>query len=118
MAAARKSLEVRIADLVRLLGSESEGEVLATHGALKRLLASHGVSFTDLGNGIERLATGGLEQAETLVIDADNDKGKGGVVSICPSLVVETVEGELSLLALLQPARLSQARDPHFASFP
>jgi putative DNA primase/helicase len=28
-----------------------------------------------------------------LVIDADNDKGKGGVVSICPSLVVETSSG-------------------------
>jgi hypothetical protein len=76
MAAARKSFEVRIADLVRLLGSESEGEVLATHGALKRLLASRGVSFTDLGNGIERLATGGLEQAELeRVFEAGRAKG-------------------------------------------
>ena len=40
MTAAGKSFEVRIADLVRLLGSESEGEVLSAHGALKRLLAS------------------------------------------------------------------------------
>jgi hypothetical protein len=63
MTATGKSFEVRIADLVRMLGSESEGEVLAAHGALKRLLKSQGVSFTDLGNGIEKLATGGLEEA-------------------------------------------------------
>jgi hypothetical protein len=59
-----KSFEARIADLVRLLGSDSEGEVLAAHGALKRHLASHGVTFTDLGNGIERLANGGLADDE------------------------------------------------------
>ena len=61
MTAAGKSFEVRIADLVRLLGSESEGEVLNAHGALKRLLASRSVGFTDLGNAIEKLATGGLD---------------------------------------------------------
>jgi hypothetical protein len=61
MTASGKSFEVRIADLVRLLGSESEGEVLNAHGALKRLLASRSVGFTDLGNAIEKLATGGLD---------------------------------------------------------
>ena len=71
-----KSFETRIADLVRLLGSDSEGEVLAAHAALKRLLASHDVSFTDLGNGIEKLATGGLEQAELeRVFEAGRAKG-------------------------------------------
>ena len=64
MAAAGKSFEVRIADLVRLLGSEFERPVLNVHGALKRLLASRSVGFTDLGNAIEKLATGGLEAAE------------------------------------------------------
>jgi hypothetical protein len=64
MAAAGKSFETGIADFVRLLGSDSEGEVLATHGALKRHLASQGVTFTDLGNAIEKLATRGLEEAE------------------------------------------------------
>jgi hypothetical protein len=76
MAAAGKSFETRIADLVRLLGSESEGEVLNAHGALKRLLASLGASFTDLGNAIEKLATGGLadEQMQRL-FDAGYQKG-------------------------------------------
>ena len=37
---------------------------------------SRGVSFTDLGDGIERLATGGLEQAEMQrVFDAGYSKG-------------------------------------------
>ena len=76
MAATGKPFETRIADFVRLLGSNSEGEVLAAHGALKRLLASRGVSFTDLGDGIERLASGGLEQAEMQrVFDAGYSKG-------------------------------------------
>jgi hypothetical protein len=71
-----KSFEARIADLVRLLGSDSEGEVFAAHGALKRHLASHGVTFNDLGNGIERLATGGLadDQMQRL-FDAGYQKG-------------------------------------------
>jgi hypothetical protein len=64
MAAAEKSFGVRIADLVRPLGSQFDGEVLNAHGALKRLLASRGVSFADLGNAIEKLETGGLEEAE------------------------------------------------------
>ena len=71
-----KSFETRIADLVRLLGSDSEGEVLAAHAALKRLRASHDVTFTDLGNGIEKLATGGLaEEAMQRVADAFYRKG-------------------------------------------
>jgi hypothetical protein len=64
MTAVENSFGVRIADLVRLLGCRSEGEVLSAHGALKRLLASRGVNFTDLGNAIEKLETGGLEEAE------------------------------------------------------
>jgi hypothetical protein len=76
MTAAGKSFEVRIADLVRLLGSESEGEVLNAHGALKRLLASRSVGFTDLGNAIERLATGGLADDQMRrVFDAGYEKG-------------------------------------------
>ena len=76
MTVAGKSFEVRIADLIRLLGSESEGEVLNAHGALKRLLASKDVSFTDLGNALEKLATGGLEEAEMQrIFDAGYQKG-------------------------------------------
>jgi hypothetical protein len=76
MAAAGKPFETRIADLVRLLGSESEGEVLNAHRALKRVLASRCVGFTDLGNAIEKLATGGLadDQMQRL-FDAGYQKG-------------------------------------------
>lgn len=63
-AATEKPFESRIADLVRMLGSDFEGEIVATQRALKRLLASRDVTFTDLGDAIEKLATGGLEQAE------------------------------------------------------
>jgi hypothetical protein len=59
-----KPFEARLANLIRMLGSEHEGEVIAAHGALKRLLASRGIGFTDLGDGIEKLATGGLEESE------------------------------------------------------
>jgi hypothetical protein len=62
--AAGKSLEARLATLIRMLGTEHEGEAVAAWRALKRLLASHKASFTDLGNAVERLATGGLEEAE------------------------------------------------------
>ena len=76
MTAAGKSFEVRIADLVRLLGSEFEGEVLNAHGALKRLLASRSVGFTDLGNAIEKLATGGLDDDQMRrLFDAGYQKG-------------------------------------------
>jgi hypothetical protein len=75
-AGAGKNLATRSADLIRLLGSDSEGEVLAAHGALKRLLASRGFTFTDLGNDLEKLATGGLEEAEMKrLYDAGYQKG-------------------------------------------
>jgi hypothetical protein len=76
MTVAGKSFEVRIADLVRLLGSGSEGEVLNAQGALKRLLASRSVGFTDLGNAIEKLPTGGLADDQMRrVFDAGYQKG-------------------------------------------
>lgn len=59
-----KSFESRIADLIRRFGTDFEGEAVAVWRALKRLLASRGVTFTDLGDAIEKLATGGLLQAE------------------------------------------------------
>jgi hypothetical protein len=71
-----KPFETRIADLVRRLGTDHEGEAVATGRALKRLLATRDVSFTDLGDGIEKLATGGLEEAEMKrVFDAGYQKG-------------------------------------------
>ena len=75
MTAAEKSIGVRIADLVRLFGSQSEGEVLNAHGASKRLMASRSVGFT-LGNAIEKLATGGLADDQMRrVFDAGYQKG-------------------------------------------
>jgi hypothetical protein len=59
-----KTYEQRLADLIRRLGTEHEGEVIATARALGRMLAAKNVSFTDLGDAVEKLATGGLTQAE------------------------------------------------------
>jgi hypothetical protein len=71
-----KSFEARIADCVRLFGSDSEGEARNAFDALKRLLKTHDVSFTDLGNAIEKLATGGLadDQMQRL-FDSGYQKG-------------------------------------------
>ena len=50
--------------------------VVTTARALKRLLESRGLTFTDLGDGIEKLATGGLTQAAMEQIrDASYAKG-------------------------------------------
>jgi hypothetical protein len=73
--AAGKPLEAKLAALVRMLGTEHEGEAVATWRALKRLLASHQASFNDLGNAVERLATG-LEEAEMQrIFDAGRAEG-------------------------------------------
>jgi hypothetical protein len=71
-----KRFETRIADLVRMFGTEHEGEALNVWTTLKRLLASQDVSFTDLGGAIERLATGDLRQDEMKrLFDAGYAKG-------------------------------------------
>jgi hypothetical protein len=71
-----KSFESKIADLIRRFGTSFEGEVLAVWTALKRLLASRDVSFTDLGDAVEKLASGGLEEAEMQrLYDAGYAKG-------------------------------------------
>ena len=71
-----KSFETRLADLIRKFGTEFEGEAIATWRALGRLLAARDVSFTDLGDAVEKLATGGLEEAEMQrVFDAGFAKG-------------------------------------------
>ena len=72
-----KSFETRLADLIRKFGTEFEGEAIATWRALGRLLAARDVSFTDLGDAMEKLATGGLEEAEMQrVFDAGFAKGR------------------------------------------
>jgi hypothetical protein len=59
-----KSYETKLADLIRQFGTKFEGEAIATWRALGRLLAARNVGFTDLGDAVEKLATGGLEEAE------------------------------------------------------
>jgi hypothetical protein len=76
IAAGEKTFESRIADLVRRFGTDFEGEVIAVWRALKRLLASRNVTFTDLGDAVEKLATGGLEEeAMKRVYDAGHAQG-------------------------------------------
>jgi hypothetical protein len=71
-----KTYEQRLADLIRRLGTDHDGEAIATVHALKRSLASRGLTFTDLGDGVEKLATGGLEEAQLKrVFDAGYHKG-------------------------------------------
>jgi hypothetical protein len=57
-----KTYEQKLADLIRRLGSDHDGEVVAAVHALRRSLASRGLTFTDLGDGVEKLASGGLTQ--------------------------------------------------------
>jgi hypothetical protein len=71
-----KTYEQKLADLIRRLGTEHEGEAVATVRALGRALASRGLTFTDLGDGIEKLASGGLTQsAMEQIRDAAYAKG-------------------------------------------
>jgi hypothetical protein len=55
MSADRKTLEQRIAMLVRLLASDKDGEILAATAALKRTLHSAGTDINGLASGIENL---------------------------------------------------------------
>jgi hypothetical protein len=76
MAAAEKTFESKIADLIRKFGTDFEGEVIAVWTILRRLLATRNVSFTDLGDAVEKLSTGGLEEAEVKrVFDVGYQKG-------------------------------------------
>jgi hypothetical protein len=59
-----KTYEQRIADLIRMLSTEHDSEAIAAVRALGRTLASRNLTFTDLGDGIEKLSTGGLTQGE------------------------------------------------------
>jgi len=55
MSAHAKTLEERITAVVRLLASNSDGEVLAAVSALKRTLTSAGTDINGLAHGIENL---------------------------------------------------------------
>jgi hypothetical protein len=71
-----KTYEQKIADLIRRLGTDHEPEVITVVRMLRRLLASQNVTFTDLGDAVEKLATGGLTQsAMEQIRDAGYAKG-------------------------------------------
>jgi hypothetical protein len=71
-----KTYEQKIADLIRRLGTDHEPEAVTVVRMLKRLLASQNVTFTDLGDAIEKLANGSLtEQAIKQIYDAAYTKG-------------------------------------------
>ena len=55
MSAGAKTLEQRIAMVIRLLASDKDGEIIAAVHALKRTLASAGTDFNGLAHGIENL---------------------------------------------------------------
>jgi hypothetical protein len=55
MSAHTKTLEEKIAAVVRLLASDRDGEVIAAVNALKRTLASAGTDINGLALGIENL---------------------------------------------------------------
>ena len=76
MSPTEKPFAAKAADLIRRMGSNFDGEILATVGALKRHLATRGLTFTDLGADLEKLATGGLEEdAITRVFEAGRQRG-------------------------------------------
>jgi hypothetical protein len=58
MSAGKKTLEQRLADCVRLLASDQDGEIIAAAHALKRTLASAGTDINGLASGIENLGKG------------------------------------------------------------
>ena len=118
MNAQAKAYEQKIADLVRRLGTDYEGEIVATVGVLKRLLVSQGVTFTDLGDAVERLATGGLIEAEMKrVFDAGYHKGvedterkyaNSGRRARPPSRRLRRLGGDRALLPALQSPHRTQ----------
>ena len=55
MSAGKKTLEERIADSVRMLSSDKDGDVIAAAHALKRILKSAGTDIHGLAHGIENL---------------------------------------------------------------
>ena len=55
MSAGAKTLEQRIAMVIRLLASDKDGEIIAAVHALKRVLESAGTDLNGLAHGVENL---------------------------------------------------------------
>ena len=58
MSADKKTLEQKIAMVIRLLASDKDGEIIAAVNALKRTLASAGTDLNGLAHGVENLGKG------------------------------------------------------------
>jgi hypothetical protein len=69
MSAALAVVAPRLGQLIRLLGSDRDGEVVAAARALKRTLATAGQDFHDLAVGIERLAAGAQTARREVAVD-------------------------------------------------
>jgi hypothetical protein len=70
MSAGAKTLEQRIAMVIRLLASDKDGEIIAAAHALKRTLASAGTDFNGLAHGIENLGKGISNEERKKIWDA------------------------------------------------
>jgi hypothetical protein len=70
MSADKKTLEQRIAMVIRLLASDKDGEIIAAAHALKRTLASAGTDFNGLAHGIENLGKGVSNEERKKIWDA------------------------------------------------
>jgi len=57
MSAGKKTLEERIADCVRMLVSDKDGDIIAAAHALQRMLKSAGTDIHGLARAIENLGT-------------------------------------------------------------
>jgi hypothetical protein len=55
VSAHKKTLEERIASIIRLLASDKDGDIIAAAHALKRTLVSAGTDINGLAHGIENL---------------------------------------------------------------
>jgi len=55
MSAGKKTLEERIASIVRLFASDKDGDIIAAAHALRRTLESAGTDINGLAHGIENL---------------------------------------------------------------
>jgi hypothetical protein len=66
MSAEKKTLEERIACIIRLLASDRDGEILAAVAALKRTLESVGTDVNGLAHGIENLGKSSSPSADEM----------------------------------------------------
>jgi hypothetical protein len=55
MSASKKTLEQRLADCIRLLSSDKDGDIIAAAHGLRRMLESAGTDIHGLANAIENL---------------------------------------------------------------